>query len=345
VKIKRISLLWQLALALALSGTYSAAHAACNFVNGRGPESATVGFGDVIVQRDTPVGTVLASTSARQLNNVGWYNCSYDTGSSALNDWDVTWRPGIYNQVASQNGDDYVLATNIPGVGIRIYTGIFAPNESYPYKTLGGPDIHGGTKGNFKNIFSTPEYFELVKTASVVQAGTLTAGMLSYFYVKEFHSAGTPPLQLGQNFLNGSSRIIPVKCSIRTPNIQLPLADVMVTDFTSPGMTAKPKPFDVGLDCDAGARVNAKLTGTQNSSTSVNSVLQLTGAGSAGVASGVGIQLLYNNLPLELNKNIVLKTSTGGQESFPFTAQYYQTAAKVMGGTANTTATLEMTYQ
>jgi type 1 fimbria pilin len=48
---------------------------------------------------------------------------------------------------------------------------------------------------------------------------------------------------------------------------------------------------------------------------------------------------------MALNNNIVLKTSAGGQETFPFTAQYYQTKSSVTSGAANATATLNLTYQ
>ncbi|MNH37426.1 Fimbria adhesin protein precursor [compost metagenome] len=87
------------------------------------------------------------------------------------------------------------------------------------------------------------------------------------------------------------------------------------------------------------------MTGTQNTDTSTTGVLQLTNAGAANVAKGVGIQILYNNTPLALNNNIVLKTSAGGQETFPFVAQYYQTRNPVSTGSANATMTLNLTYQ
>jgi type 1 fimbria pilin len=134
-------------------------------------------------------------------------------------------------------------------------------------------------------------------------------------------------------------------CSINTPNVQVPLDDVLAKDLTSVGSVAKPTEFDVGLNCDAGARVNVMLTGAQNTDTSVSGVLQLSGAGSAGVATGVGIQILYNNAPLALNNNLVLKTSDGGEEAFLFKAQYYQTKNSVTAGSANAVATLNLTYQ
>jgi type 1 fimbria pilin len=40
-----------------------------------------------------------------------------------------------------------------------------------------------------------------------------------------------------------------------------------------------------------------------------------------------------------------LKNSAGGQETFPITARYIQTKDKVTAGSANATATLNITYQ
>ncbi|MCL6720425.1 fimbrial protein [Klebsiella sp. T2.Ur] len=102
---------------------------------------------------------------------------------------------------------------------------------------------------------------------------------------------------------------------------------------------------NLGLNCDVGANINVSLSGTQNPDISDSSVLALTGQGGAGVAKGVGVQIVYNGAPLMLNNRIVLKTSSGGQETFPLTARYYQTRTTVSTGTANASATLNLTYQ
>lgn len=148
---------------------------------------------------------------------------------------------------------------------------------------------------------------------------------------------------VGINFIG--STVTQVACSIETPVIQVPLDDVMGSTFTGVGSTAKPKVFNVGLECDAGARVNVKLSGERDTNTRADGVLQLTNAGSTDVASGVGIQILYNNNPISFDNNIILRTSAGGQETFPFVAQYYQTKSELTAGEANATATLNVSYQ
>lgn len=73
--------------------------------------------------------------------------------------------------------------------------------------------------------------------------------------------------------------------------------------------------------------------------------MALTGQGMTGTAKGVGVQLLYNGTPLVLNSRLLLKQSSGGLETLPFTARYYQTLTSVESGAANASATLNLTYQ
>jgi type 1 fimbria pilin len=139
-----------------------------------------------------------------------------------------------------------------------------------------------------------------------------------------------------------------VACSITTPNLTFPIGDILATSF---GSTVGTTPVEaqntqnLGLNCDAGANINVSLSGTQNPDVSTTSVLALTGQGTIGIAKGVGVQVLYNGTPLVLNNRIVLKQSSGGQETFPLTARYYQTKTSVSTGVANASATLNLTYQ
>ncbi|WP_409976929.1 fimbrial protein [Serratia quinivorans] len=134
-------------------------------------------------------------------------------------------------------------------------------------------------------------------------------------------------------------------CSLTSTSINVPLGDVAATKFTGIATTAGDKSFDLGLTCDKDAKINVSLAGTQNTDTTETSVLALTSAGQSGTASGVGVQLLYGGTPLKINNNILLKSSAGGQETLPFTARYYQTLADISAGLANSSATLNITYQ
>ncbi|MBF7978835.1 MULTISPECIES: fimbrial protein [Rahnella] len=228
------------------------------------------------------------------------------------------------------SGNSQVYSTSVPGIGYAIsYNSTsFSNGRAWPSQTTTG--------ASDATLIETTSSLRLIKT------GPITSGVLPAGQYGEWTWGGGV---IEKIFIANSPTITVLSCSINNTSIQVPLEDVFASDLTSVGTTAKPKLFNVGLECEAGAKINAKLTGTQNTDSSVNGVLQLTGAGGNNVANGVGIQILYNDAPVVFNNNVVLKTASGGQETFPFTAQYYQTKTAVTAGSANATATLEITYQ
>lgn len=289
------------------------------FYDGGSQWNLVISLGNMTVQRDAPIGTIIATTlvtnsdksASCTANSARYRTLTYNGGM-------VSSVPGVYN-------------TNLPGVGIQLPDTLFSnPASIWP---------------GFSSGYAASHHQVIV---NIIKTGDITPGELSIGEIanEKFDGvvAGTY-LTTEIISMGAGNRVSQLACSIGNANIQVPLEDVMADTFTAAGTTAKPRNFNLDLNCDAGARVNAMLTGVQNSDTSTAGVLQLTGAGSAGVASGVGVQILYNNAPLALNNNMVLKTSAGGQETFPFTAQYYQTKDSVTAGSANAIATLNLTYQ
>lgn len=310
-------------------------HAAtCSPGNGGGTQTQTISMGSVIVQRDAPIGTVIATQTSNAVLEA--FRCV--GGGYAQLMYSMTYYGGI------ALGDN-IYKTNIDGVGLRIQQ---AGSVQYP-NYLSNPTYAGRittvvpTGGSL--ITSQSFVFEFIKTGDI-KSDVMNVGAVGTYYMVTDLGA---TLTITRINMGAGNKVTQVACSISTPNIQVPLDDVLASSLTTVNMTAKPKPFNLGLQCDAGARINAKLLGTKNTDTSAAGVLQLTGAGSAGVAQGVGIQILYNGTAVAINSssNLILKTSLGGQELLPFTAQYYQTkaAASVTTGSANATATLELTYQ
>lgn len=298
-------------------------NAACGYTWNNSYKTAAVTIGTVYVQRDTPVGSVIATTPANVSN-----------ATNQLYQCDVVWSwstaPALFTLSSALNQNIY--ETNVPGIGIRIRDTL--RNMVVPYVKT-NPMTSGAA--------NTPFTIELIKTSSApVKGGILTSGTLVYF--KSLEDGVT----FAQLDLTGNNAIVPVACSIMTPSLTFPIGDVLVDTFsgvigTVPRQGGNTQ--NLGLDCDAGANINISLSGIQNPDVETTSVLALTGQGNEGVAKGVGVQLLYNDVPLELNNRIVLKLSTGGQESLPLTARYYQTQTEVTPGTANASATLNLTYQ
>ena len=306
-------------IALLFSGYASAA---CVTVT---TDISTITSGNMIVQRDAPVGTIIGSFRTTQIQAI-MASC-YPSGTRTSN-FDymgaVAISPGLYQ-------------TNIPGVGIYLEgadTHVRSFINTTSTTTLGSPgfpgrmDIWPGADSNL--VF--------VKTGNIT-SGPLQPGMVMHSTVED----GGTIRQI--DFAGGS--VTQVACSIKTPNLVFPLGDVPVSTFGStigfiPDVSTTQ---NLGLECDAGANINVSLNGTQNPDSSDASVLALNNQGGSDIASGVGIQLLYNDIPLVLNNNIVLKNSPGGVETFPLKARFIQTQTTVTAGDASTNATLQLTYQ
>lgn len=300
------------------------AGATCTFVN---DQISVVDIGNVIVQRDTPIGSEISVTQTATIPSMLLATCT--DGGQSLNQFDymggvATSMPGVYY-------------TNVPGVGIAIITstgGISAmqnPPTTYWITPLGSGTTTLSS-GNAQNI-------RLYKIGNIV-SGNLTPGLIGHQSLLD-DGRTIREIQLA------SGSVTQVACSIKTPNLVFPLGDVPVSTFGNtigfiPDVSSTQ---NLGLDCDAGANINVSLNGTQNPDSSDTSVLALNNQGGSDVASGLGIQLLYNDVPLSLNNRIVLKNSPGGVETFPLKARYIQTKTTVTAGDASTNATLQLTYQ
>ncbi|ELI7921278.1 fimbrial protein [Yersinia enterocolitica] len=289
----------------------------------------------IIVQRDAPIGSQLSWTATPNSVN---FTCTGSISSSA-----GLGVKSYGNYLTNLSGNHNLYSTNIPGIAYSI--GVNANGGSYHWAV--------NTANNERLTLSASGSWDANNFISGGQSYSV-----AFYKVGPSGSGAMVPMTIGGGRLLLDSTYAPdvpinmtsfnvttVACSINSTIIQVPLEEVSVGDLTGVGTTAKPKQFDLGLNCDAGARINVKMTGTQNTDSSSAGVLQLTNAGNASVATGVGIQIMYNGAPLSLNNNIVLKTSAGDQETFPFIAQYYQTQNTVTAGDANTTMTLNITYQ
>lgn len=136
-----------------------------------------------------------------------------------------------------------------------------------------------------------------------------------------------------------------------------------MAEFDSTTKIAAPDTQTVTLSCESGTNVSLSLNGTPAAGNNANNtVIALTGEGNADVASGIGVQLGLqssgynsgsNGLPL--NQSITLFSSsrngstyssggTGSQEQLIFSASYFKTGAVVTAGSANSSASITLTY-
>lgn len=287
------------------------------------PQISTLSVGTINVQRDAPVGTVVFSGAA---SNTG----SYLTGCSNPLMLGFSMR---YNNATLSSYGNHVYNTNISGMGIRFSSNNYFENpaNTFSYNAQTSyVDWYGGK-------------IELVVTGPV-SSGALTPGVIGVVTLQG--SDGVYRDGLTTQLTSGT--INALACSITTPQLTFPIGDISASAFgtaigTTP--TGAQNTQNLGLTCTPGTNISVSLGGIQNPDSSNTSVMALTGQGMTGTAKGVGVQLLYNGTPLVLNSRLLLKQSSGGQETLPLTARYYQTLTSVESGAANASATLNLTYQ
>lgn len=310
-----------------LTGLYSPRVMACAPANGWKDKQQTVSFGDVVIQRDTAVGTVLASKTVTITTSKEYITDAGCKVSALSLNYTNGWSP--------LNG---IAATNVAGIGVRLTLRQTSSLTDFVYIANQALSVDYGDMWYMEQAIWL---IELIKTGPI-SSGHLATGTWAGFSV--IPGAGASWITTSLT-VTGANNITSVACSLNSTSINVPLGDVLDIKFTGVGVTTGDKVFNVGLTCDKDAKINVALAGTQNSEASDTSVLALTNAGQTGTAKGVGVQLLYGGVPLKINNNILLKTSPGGQETLPFTARYYQTNKQVTAGKANSSATLNITYQ
>ncbi|WP_058973775.1 fimbrial protein [Type-D symbiont of Plautia stali] len=295
--------------------------AKCNYASGLTSEVVkNISFGTVRVQRDTPIGTVLATQVTGSFQ-----------GGSTLAGCDVSWRNQWITDFTTLSGvGDRIYSTNIAGIGIRL-TNVPASNRLLPYETGFGANAYVIIPGEGIKA-------ELIKTAaSGVGSGSIRTGTLARAAVKDnFYYARVD--------LTGTNNIVPVACSVISTSINVSMGNVLNTAFSGIGSTVATRNFNIPLDCDIQTRVNITLDATRDSSGAAG-VIALNPSPSGITASGVGVQLLYKNSPVSFGEIITIgSVGTAGTYNVPLTARYYQTTNPVVAGQANATATFTMTY-
>lgn len=134
--------------------------------------------------------------------------------------------------------------------------------------------------------------------------------------------------------------------------LTIPLGNVAASTLTAVGVVSPTAGMqNITLTCTASPGVRMTMTGTQHPATTDATVLSLTGYGNAGVARGVGVQLLYSTSTTGtpttlLTRGTAVTIPSGDTVTVRVGARYYTTGlvgTTPSAGTANTTATLTFT--
>ncbi|MHA7848625.1 fimbrial protein [Serratia sp. D1N4] len=309
--------------------------------------SVNISGAALIVQRDVKVGDPLSEVElSSPLQTI--YTCPSTAKYSGV------WQNFGFKTTSAfsglKSGRDYIYATSTPGIGFTLGAIQGASTTVYRLPTPSATPLDGNIHQIALVAIQNSSFLSSSGSAKIqlYKTGPINSGVISgkvgAFILGSSVSGGggwATEVPINLNALT----VTVLACTLNTPSVSVPLGNVQAALFTGVSSTLATQSFNLGLNCDANARVNVSMSGTQNADTTNTSVLALSGAGNADVAKGVGAQILYNGIPMNIDENLLLKTSAGGVETLGFQARYYQTLATVMPGKANATATLNITYQ
>lgn len=242
-----------------------------------------------------------------------------------------------------------VYKTNIEGIGVKI-------------------SDEGFSKGSVSALSNDVQKWYTYGSGPWSGPGFLT-GIKVQFYITGPVSTGTvvlptPTVELWANdslsTVNGAKYVtlsiggsVTVKASTcEPPNITVNLDKYSRSDFSGINSKSPAKVFNFQINnCSAGMNsVNytfAPAAGvTLKESGTANQYITLDGSSTA---SGVGIQVLYNDgtiVPFNSKiKYTGYSSTTGGSYIIPLKARYIQTASTINGGTANSAVEFTMSYE
>lgn len=181
---------------------------------------------------------------------------------------------------------------------------------------------------------------QLYKYAKKTGSGTVDSRTVGAF-ILENDSMGwaRPEVQVTIDNFN----IHTIECRLLNSSTSVDMGSVNVTQFKGIGTHPaddNTKEFSINTDCSSGVKLKFNITG--NMFSSEKGVLNTTPGEKN--SQGVGLQLLYNDKPLPLGKDIQAGKMVDGVNSLKMKARYYQIGNKIKPGIANSNAIITVTF-
>lgn len=321
-------------VALILSGR---AHANCSGTDAYTGNPAAPGT----VTFSPPGGTITLSSTGVGIGTVVWTSAqAIPANYPNLNCSGIT-NNGIVGSYGPPTGSDATLfPTNLSWLSFRI----LHPDTSNPLKSY--PNNASIVTGN-PVAFSVASALQLVVTGTIPagQQGTspqmtMLAGQLAQWNVDM--TSGSNPVEI---FKVANIKFVIPTCTAAVDPTVVTLPPVSTSVFTGKGKTAGQLPFQVQLNCVAGANLSITLsTANYYNKKNLGVIMNATGTG---YAQNVGVQILQQDgsTAVTFDKAIPEGPTQNGAMNLPFFAQYYQTANSVTAGQVSATATYTLTYQ
>ncbi|MFH0265616.1 fimbrial protein [Vibrio rumoiensis] len=303
----------------AFIGTVQAA--SCDYADEsmQGPSSYTLRMENVntAIDSDSNVLDVLATTSFHMSNYpIPPFFCGTVGQSGNVT---ATVNASGSNQLT---GYKVIYPTNIAGIGIRFWVGVDSDNSNHPPLPLSMTEVPmsynvvtpPGTKLSFERAVIK---VALVKTGPITQGGNLVFTRNNFL----FAGAGTNTLNLLN--LTVTAKVQIGTCSIaKSSPSSVELGSASINDFPYLGATSSPTPVNIQLDCSGDPQVYFYLD-SSNQNTVIRGDGLLKIEKTANSASGVGIQITHQNIPIKFDRNLLIgRPPSNGSFIIPLEARY-----------------------
>ncbi len=297
----------------------------------------------ISVQRDLPVGALIAQIESSSIDT---FNCSNDVPRLTYQEVGIK---GYGTYVTDLDGKR-VYKSNIAGIGyaigVRMVNGCGEGLERWINGTTSPDNPNHRLYCAVNGIFSTQPMkhkavINFYKTASTTGSGTMSRDWAGSFILRNNQSSW----QEESTFGFGAVQVENLSCTLGRTSIEVGMGQVQVGAFKGPGTSPpddRTKTFSIPLQCAKGTSINLKLDGAVVDAK--QGTLKLDASASS--ATGVAIQVLYDDKPVELGTGFKWQTAdTEGTYSIPLKARYLQTGNSIIPGVANGSATFTLTYQ
>lgn len=305
----------------------------------------TVSPQNLTISRDLPVGAVLGTQVVTPTINA--FNC-YDTDSGNIKSQALGVKAN--GTFGSMLNGKRVYKTNVEGIGYAI-SGTTSACASGSATVTGSNTIRGNSdtallcetdSGIIAPTLDGSVEVTFYKTAAETGSGTISSQTVGALVLLVNALLWQSP-EASVN-INAFTVTTPA-CKLTTASIPVAMNDVDKAAFNGKGSTpgdAHTQSFSLPMTCNAGTQVSVRMEGDIYDAT--RGVFNTTSGDNA--ATGVGIQLLYNNQPMALGADVAVgNASAGGGFTVPLKARYYQTGDRITTGTANGVLSFTMIYQ
>lgn len=305
--------------------------------------STTIQPKTISVQRDLPVGSLITQVVS---DVVSTFKCSNEAPQLTYQEAGVK----AYGTYVDMFDNKRVYKTGIAGIGYAI--GIENVSECDGSTVQRWVDGRNTDNPNHRLFCAVNGVFfvqpmkakaliNFYKTEATTGAGVISGGQVGAFILRNNQSSW----QTESQFSIGSVAVEKLSCTLGSATINVAMGDVRVSAFKGLGTSppdSRTKSFGIPLTCPKGASINLKLDGTAYDAS--QGMLKLDSNASS--ATGVAIQMLYDDKPVELAKSFKWQTTEAeGTYSIPLKARYVQTDNSIVPGVANGSATFTLTYQ